>query len=630
MSQLTASDSSTGDHLVEYGLITLAQLDEATRLAEEWGETLSDVLLARNWIRPATYYRSLAQRFGTEYVSLRREAPDPALLDAAEAEDYVRRLTIPWRMRDGHVVVATANPGPEAILYTRSRWGPHAGLVVTSKFDIQWALQDVFSEGYSEKAVFELAERDPGMSAQTVFTPSQVVTAWAFVTLIAVGLAFAPIATLIAINAIMSVFYLGNFIFKGVLIWAGGEQQYRRSREIEAAARMLRDEDLPIFTVLVPMFREPNVLPILANALRNLDYPTSRLDIKLVLEAGDTETIDAAMNLGLEAIFEIVRVPPSQPQTKPKACNYALRFARGEYLVIFDAEDKPEPDQLRKVVAAFRRAPHNVACIQCRLNYYNRDENWLTRLFTLDYSLWFDLMLPGLERLGIPIPLGGTSNHFKMNVLRELHAWDPFNVTEDADLGIRMTQKGYGVMLIDSTTYEEANVSQPNWVRQRSRWIKGYMQTFLVHTRRPVHLLRTIGPLGMLGFIFFIGGTVLFSLLNPVFWAMFVFFTITHTAGLDYLFPSALLYIALFNLLAGNGLFIFVMMLAPFRRNWLELVPFSLTVIWYWALMSIAAWKAAWQLLAKPFYWEKTTHGLSKQTAAEVAAATQTQSGFAV
>jgi glycosyltransferase XagB len=630
MSELTASDSWTADHLVEYGLITLAQLDEATRLAEEWGETLSDVLLARSWIKPSTYYRSLAERFGTEYVSLRRDAPDPGLLDPAEAEDYVRRLTMPWRMRDGRMVVATANPGPEAILYTHSRWGRHAGLVVTSKFDIQWALQDVFSERYSEKAVFELAERDPEMSAQTVFTPNQVITAWVVVTLIAVGLAVAPIATLVAINAIMAVFYLGNFIFKGVLIWAGGEQQYRRSREIEAAARMLRDEDLPIFTVLVPMFREPNVLPILANALRNLDYPTSRLDIKLVLEAGDSETIDAAMNLGLEAIFEIVRVPPSQPQTKPKACNYALRFARGEYLVIFDAEDKPEPDQLRKVVAAFRRAPNNVACVQCRLNYYNRDENWLTHLFTLDYSLWFDLMLPGLERLGIPIPLGGTSNHFKMNVLRELHAWDPFNVTEDADLGIRMTQKGYGVMLIDSTTFEEANVSQPNWIRQRSRWIKGYMQTFLVHTRRPVHLLRTIGPLGMLGFIFFIGGTVLFGLLNPIFWAMFIFFTITHTAGLDYLFPSILLYMSLFNLLAGNGLFIFVMMLAPFRRNWLELVPFSLTVVWYWALMSVAAWKAAWQLVAKPFYWEKTTHGLSKQTAAEVAAATQARSGAAV
>ncbi len=630
MSELTASDSWTGDHLVEYGLITLAQLDEATRLAEAWGESLSDVLLARSWIRPSTYYRSLAERFGTEYVSLRREAPDPALLDRAQAEEYIRRLTIPWRMRDGHVVVATANPGPETILYARSQWGRHAGLVVTSKFDIQWALQDVFSAEYSKRAVLELAERDPILSAQTVFTPGQALIAWALVTLTALGLAIAPIATLIAINAVMSVFYVGNFIFKGVLIWAGGAQQYRRSREIEAAARMLRDEDLPVFTVLVPMFREPDVLPILANALRNLDYPTSRLDIKIVLEAGDTETIDAAMNLGLEAIFEIIRVPPSQPQTKPKACNYALRFARGEYLVIFDAEDKPEPDQLRKVVAAFRRAPDNVACIQCRLNYYNRDENWLTRLFTLDYSLWFDLMLPGLERLGIPIPLGGTSNHFKMNVLRELHAWDPFNVTEDADLGIRMTQKGYGVMLIDSTTFEEANVSQPNWVRQRSRWIKGYMQTFLVHMRRPIHLSRTIGALGMLGFVFFIGGTVLFGLLNPVFWIMFEFFTVTHTAGLDYLFPSVLLYISLFNLLAGNGLFIFVMMLAPFRRNWLELVPFSLTVIWYWALMSIAAWKAAWQLLAKPFYWEKTTHGLSKQTASEVAAATQGRPGFVV
>ncbi|HEX8806486.1 MAG TPA: hypothetical protein VF741_06035, partial [Candidatus Aquilonibacter sp.] len=281
MSTLTASDSWTGDHLVEYGLITLPQLDEATRLAEEWGESLSDVLLARSWIKPSTYYRSLAERFGTEYVSLRSDAPDPTLLDGSEVEDYIRHLTMPWRMLDGHMVVATANPGPEAILYARSHWGRRTGLVVTSKFDIQWAIQDVFSGQYSEKAVFELAERDPLMSAQTVFTPAQVLTAWALVTLTALGLAFAPIATLIAINAVMSVFYLGNFIFKGILIWAGGEQQYRRSREIKAAASMLRDEDLPIFTVLVPMFREPDVLPILANALRNLDYPTSRLDIKL-------------------------------------------------------------------------------------------------------------------------------------------------------------------------------------------------------------------------------------------------------------------------------------------------------------------------------------------------------------
>ncbi len=623
MAELTAADNWTADHLIEHGLITVSQVDEAAGLASSWGAGLTDVLLARSWIEPATYYQSLADRFGLRYFSIRSEEPDRTLLEESEVADYTRMLTLPWRKEKGRIVVATARPGPETILYVRQRWGRDAKLVVTSKFDILWVLQNVFSEEYSRRAVFELAERDPDMSAQTVFTMAQILFAWGLVTALALGFALVPITTLIGINVVMSVFYLGNFIFKGVLIWAGGTSQEARSREIDAAVRMLRDDDLPIYTVLVPMFKEPDVLPILVAALRKLDYPTARLDIKIVLEEGDTDTIEAALALGLEGIFEIIRVPPSKPQTKPKACNYALRFARGEYLVIYDAEDKPEPDQLKKVVVAFRQAPENIACIQCRLNYYNRNENWLTRLFTLDYSLWFDMMLPGLEALRIPIPLGGTSNHFKMDVLRELRAWDPFNVTEDADLGIRMTQKGYGVRLVDSTTYEEANVSQRNWVRQRSRWIKGYMQTFLVHTRRPLHLYRSIGPLGVLGFVFFIGGTMLSGLLNPVFWGIFAFWALTGTAGFDTVFPPVILSIALFNLLVGNGILIFLMMLAPFRRRWLELVPYSLTVIWYWALMSVAAWKGAWQLVTKPFYWEKTTHGISKHTATEVALARQ-------
>ncbi|WP_300379113.1 glycosyltransferase [Henriciella sp.] len=625
MAELTASDSWTGDFLTEQGLITLSQFDEASRLSSKWGTSLIDVLLARSWIDADTYYATLAARFDMEFVRLSEQAPDPDLLTESEVAEYMRELTVPWRKQNGRLVVATARPGPEAIVYIRGRWGADVDLVVTTKPDLQRAVQQVFSERFSHRAVFDLAEQDPVMSAQTVFTPAQILIGWAAVSIAAVGLALKPVATLIVLNLFMSIFYLGNFIFKATLIWAGGAHQHNRAREINSAIRMLRDEDLPIYTVLVPMFREPDVLPILANALRKLDYPTSKLDIKIVLEEGDHETIDAAVALGLEGIFEIIRVPPSQPQTKPKACNYALRFARGDYLVIFDAEDKPEPDQLKKVVVAFNQAPDNIACVQCRLNYYNREENWLTRLFTLDYSLWFDLTLPGLERLKVPIPLGGTSNHFRMDVLRELHAWDPFNVTEDADLGIRMTQKGYGVRLVDSTTFEEANVSQSNWIRQRSRWIKGYMQTFLVHTRRPLHLMKTIGPMGVLGFVFFIGGTMLSGLLNPIFWAIFAFWAITQTGVFDLLFPPILLYLALFNLLAGNGLFMFLMMLAPFRRNWLNLTPFSLTVIWYWVLMSVAAWKGAWQLVTKPFYWEKTHHGLSKHTAAEVEKAVQDQ-----
>jgi glycosyltransferase XagB len=618
---LNASEIAIGDLLVERQLMTLAQLDEAVEKAEKWNVRLADVLMAHSWVKPLQFYRTLAKHFDLAFVDLMADPPDTALLDEALAADYMQHLVIPWRRRNGRLVIATAQPGPDTLLFARSHWSADSEFVVTSKFDILWQVQRIFRDHQSRQAVFELAEIDPEMSARRVVTPAQFV--WLFVTLSAVlaGIAFAPIATLIAVNAIMSVFYLGNFLFKGLLVWAGAGAPLRQALTLDIEARLLRDEELPVYTILVPMFREPEVLPILARALRELDYPLAKLDIKIVLEEGDNETIDATKALGLEGVFEIIRVPPSKPQTKPKACNYALKFARGELLVIYDAEDKPEKDQLRKVVAAFRRSSENTACIQCRLNYYNSTENWLTRMFTLDYALWFDLMLPGLEKLGLPIPLGGTSNHFKIDVLRELHAWDPFNVTEDADLGIRMTQKGYRVGIIDSTTFEEANCSTPNWVRQRSRWIKGYMQTFLVHSRRPISFIRDNGPIPAIGFVFFIGGTMLSGLLNPLFWGIFLLWLVTETAGFASAFPPVLLCLALFNLLIGNGLFIYLTMIAPFRRGWLELTPFGLTVFWYWALTSIAAFKGLWQLVVNPFYWEKTQHGISSHTAAEVAKA---------
>jgi cellulose synthase/poly-beta-1,6-N-acetylglucosamine synthase-like glycosyltransferase len=618
---LSRSDAAIADLLVQRRVMTLAQLDEAKEKAASWGVGLVDIVLANSWIKPFQFYQILAQQFDLPFVDLMAVPPDGTLLDSALAGEYTTRLLIPWQRRDGRLIVATARPGPETLLFARAQWGADVDFVVTSKFDILWQVQNVFREFQSQQAVYELAETDPEMSARNVIMPMQLVALFVILTGLAAGLAFAPIGTLIVINAVMTVFYLGNFIFKGVLVWVGGRVPVSASLALDIEARLLRDEELPAYTILVPMFREPEVLPILAHALRQLDYPLGKLDIKIVLEEGDHETIDATKALGLEGVFEIIRVPPSKPQTKPKACNYALKFARGELVVIYDAEDKPEPDQLRKVVAAFRRSPANTACIQCRLNYYNARENWLTRMFTLDYALWFDLMLPGLERLGIPIPLGGTSNHFKINMLRELRAWDPFNVTEDADLGLRMTQKGYRVGVIDSTTFEEANCATGNWIRQRSRWIKGYMQTFLVHTRRPLRFLWQQGPLATIGFVFFIGGTMLSGLLNPLFWGIFVIWLITETAGFAFAFPPVLLCLALFNLLMGNGLFIYLAMIAPFRRGWLELTPYGLTVFWYWVLTSIAAFKGLWQLIVNPFYWEKTQHGISSHTAAEVAKA---------
>ena len=618
---LSPSDRALGDLLVGRRVIELPQLDEAVDLAERWNVRLGDALLSRNWIDPRNYYETYAQNFDLPFVDLIREPPDRELLIATDADLYASRLTMPWRRKENRLLIATAEPGPQTVLFARGRWGEAIEFVVASKFDIVFTLQTAFAEDLSRRAVFELAELDPHMSARTVVTSRQLFAAYGFISAALAGLAVAPVATLIALNIAFGIFYFGNFVFKGILVSIGGGRSATADEAIAIEARALTENELPVFTVLVPMFREAAMLPRLAKALRDLDYPLGKLDIKIVLEADDLETIEAARSLGLEGVFEIIIVPHSEPQTKPKACNFALRFARGEYLVIYDAEDRPEPDQLRKVVATYRRSPANTACLQCRLNYYNVKENWLTRMFTLDYALWFDQVLPGLERLGMPIPLGGTSNHFRIDVLRELHAWDPFNVTEDADLGIRIGQRGYRVGIVDSTTYEEACCQAGQWLRQRTRWIKGYMQTLLVHTRRPLEFARSAGVLGLFGFVFFIGGTVLAGLLNPLFWLFYIVWLVAAAVNLDVIFPNWLLYLCLFNLLAGNGAFTYLLMLAPIRRGFLYLIPYSFSLIGYWVLLSAASYRALWQLLHDPFLWEKTPHGLSQQSDAELVAA---------
>ena len=235
-------------------------------------------------------------------------------------------------------------------------------------------------------------------------------------------------------------------------------------------------------------------MPRLVRDINALDYPRTRLDVKLLCEEDDDETIARIRAMDLPPHFHLVVVPDSQPKTKPKACNYGLQLATGDFCVIFDAEDRPDPDQLKKAVIAFGRVPSNVVCVQAKLNHFNQDQNLLTAWFANEYSMHFELVLPAMGAAESPIPLGGTSNHFVTSMLRELGAWDPFNVTEDADLGIRLHREGYRTAMIDSTTLEEANSQVPNWIRQRTRWNKGYIQTWLVHMRNPFALLRPDRP----------------------------------------------------------------------------------------------------------------------------------------
>lgn len=608
-----------GELLVEAGLITAEQRDEALRLQKSWGSRFGDIVLAMGWVKPLRFYQTLAGHFGLEFVNLIEQPPDETLFVEEDYGAYAQHLFLPWRKVAGVLLVATAEPDSRSL---RDHWRGRTDVcfVMTSKFDILWELQRVAGPEFSKQAVFHLAHSNPQHSAQQVVTrPQQIV---GLVGAIALALTFywQPLWSAIVLNAALNSVLLICFLFRAFLCWLSCSENTGMkitSEEVQALA----NADLPIYSVLVPMFKEPDVLPILAGALRRMDYPRSKLDIKLVLEDGDNETIQAAKDLALDATFEIIRVPRSQPQTKPKACNYALRLARGKYLTIYDAEDKPEPDQLKKAVAAFHRLGELTACVQSRLNYFNPEENWLTRMFTLEYSLWFEMFLPALDRMQMPIPLGGTSNHFDMAKLREVGGWDPFNVTEDADLGMRFAALGYRVGMVNSVTYEEANTRLGNWIRQRSRWLKGYMQTWLVNMRHPIKFFREVKSRGLVCLHLFVGGAVLSGLAYPFMMIPFIVWVITRTSALKPFYPYPVFLIGITNLTVGIGCLVYLSMLAAAKLKHWKLVWYALTTPAYWFLHSIAAYKGLWQLATNPFYWEKTVHGLSKLTNVEIAQA---------
>lgn len=605
--------------LVERGLLSAGALAAAISDQLKWQSTLGEVLIGKGLVRPLDYYRAFAEVHGVAFVDLVAEPPDTSLIVADDRDAYARLQMIPWQRNDGRTVIAAVEIGDSQRRFAEARYGDDHSFVITSPFDIFWQIQSHFRASDSTEARDALLRWRPEHSAQVTMARSQKTVMIGLALLYLCFLATEPRACLVATMAAITLLYTITFSFKFLLTWLGASRSVDMDITPGALAD-LTDADLPIYTVLVPMYREARVLPLLVSALTKLDYPASKLEVKLVLEEDDRETIEAAKALHPPGTFEIVRVPPSQPKTKPKACNYGLLFARGEFVTIYDAEDQPEPDQLKKAVIAFRRGGDKLACVQARLNYFNRSENWLTRMFTLEYSQWFDFLLPGLDRLKMPIPLGGTSNHFRLSVLRDVRAWDPFNVTEDADLGIRLAQEGYSIGVINSTTFEEANGVLPSWIRQRSRWIKGYMQTWLVHMRRPANLSRNIGLKGTFCFHFFIGAPPLLMLMNPIVWTITIGFYLLHNTQFGWLFPQPIGALATFNLFFANLLLIYFGVVAALKRRYHDLVPTGILQPLYWVLHSVAAYKALWQLITNPHFWEKTEHGTSSVTRARLAA----------
>ncbi len=604
------SSHSIDDHaflaFLQQRFVDAATVRRADELARRWRAPISRILVDLGWLSPDDHATALAAYLGVGRSRGRRleVRPEP------EARHDSGHLITHENGAPRIVIDATAyRPAALRADLDAGRLRRDTTLVATSSEILELRIAPFASE-LLESAVNGLERQDPALSARIALLPWQI---WVLAACVALMTASAvlwprPTATLALLVLTLP------FLAASILRFAALKEVLRRGARPAGeggATRAMPDGALPFYSVLVPMYDEADVLPDLFRALLALDYPTSRHEIFLVLEERDRATRAAAERLELPGHVRVVVVPPGGPKTKPKALNYVLGLVRGTFVVVYDAEDRPEPGQLRIAAAKFQTGGPRLACVQARLNVFNSRASFLSRHFTLEYTALFDALLPCLERLGIPIPLGGTSNHLRTDVLRRIGGWDPFNVTEDADLGIRIARFGMRTATIDSTTWEEAPVTFGNWLPQRTRWLKGWMQTYLVHMRKPWRLYRELGGWGFLGFQVLLSAILLSVLVHP--WVYVV-------AALDLAFAEVIpswdstadaliLGLAIVNFVMGFVATIWLSAAAARRRGWPDLARTVWSMPFYWLLISFAGYRALAQVVTRPHHWEKTRHG---------------------
>ena len=457
-----------------------------------------------------------------------------------------------------------------------------------------------------DRAINGLRRRRPDLSAAEPLWAWQKAALLFALPVLATVTVLAPHRAAFVVAAALALPFFCIVLLRTSALWKALATSARPAASATPAASPL---SLPHYSILVPLYDEAGVVPDLLAALTALDYPTDRLEIFLVLEEADSATQSAIEAASLPPHMTAVVVPKSLPQTKPRALNYVLPRAAGDLIVIYDAEDLPDPDQLRRALAALTANP-DLGCVQARLNVLNADETWLTRQFAIEYTVLFDCMLPTLEALKLPVPLGGTSNHFTRAALDDIGTWDPFNVTEDADLGIRLARNGWSVGVVRSTTWEEAPANFTSWLKQRTRWLKGWMQTYLVHMRNPWRTAHDLGWRQFVGLQVLMGGMILSALVHPWF---YVAAAVELTYGpLNILGDDALSRIIKIvtgaNLVFGYVSGVALGVVAMRGRGRQHLAAWALLMPAYWLLISLAAYRALFQLATSPYRWEKTRH----------------------
>lgn len=573
---------------------------QAAIFAQTAGASPDEFIIREGMVPEDDFYRSLAAELGLPFVSAPRLSPD------VRCPDSILAGLAPLAGARPTFVAAPRGPGLADFLKARSR---HRLLAITTPTRLREAVFRAQAPLIARRAAHDLADKAPHLA--TGISYGQIAVLFVVLTLIVFGFGYAPGLSTGILGA------LTGPLFLSIIVLRIATAPLKNSIEAKDYAIRIADADLPVYTIIAALYREKRVVARFIDALTRLDYPASKLDIKLVLEADDRETLEALRSIDVPGNVEILIAPPGEPRTKPRALNIALPLARGRYTVIYDAEDVPDPGQLRLAVSRFADAPPRVACLQARLTIDNTDDTWLTRLFTIEYAALFDVFNPGLAEIGSPIALGGTSNHFRTSVLRKVHGWDAWNVTEDADLGMRLARLGYEVRDLPSSTLEEAPGTLRLWMRQRTRWMKGYVQTASSHTRRPLMMLRQLGFWRFSGALALTWGTVLSALVYPLFTVRYVASWLGGPEQVhDPRWTIAFKAYALTLFVSGAASVFIPACVALHRRKLWRLSPWILLLPLYYGLVSLAAWRGLWELAIAPFRWNKTSHGLARTSRA--------------
>ena len=585
--------------------ITLCQATRARRRAYENGSTLLSELFVSGDLCEIIWYRRLAQDLRLEFV----DEIDPACL-ILPGEHSTAVICNAGTVRCLGVKGATfALMAPSQrqaeLLAAALRKTP--SLCQSIKIIRPQALERALMQRSAQRQIMEtvnqLPLQAPEYSAKAVLTQKQAFAAGVAAALLPLAVWAQPALALTAAHLAASLVFAACVLLRVRAAACAAPPAVKAQSAVPGP--------YPIYSVLVALHREKAVVPQLCANLRKLSWPASRLEVIFVCEVGDAETIDALRLAAKPYSSKIILVPVFGPQTKPRALTFALPAASGEFVVIYDAEDRPHPDQLMEAFARFQKEPTLTACLQSPLVITNGGKSFLSSMFAFEYAALFGGLLPYLAAKSRLIPLGGTSNHFRRSILVEAAAWDPYNVTEDADLGTRLCRRGYKTGMLSLPTLEDAPTRLAQWLPQRTRWFKGWMQTWLVHMRAPARFAAEAGAANMLHFQVLTLGMVFSAFVYPLMLLELLWMSVLIAGGAGHDLPAfklAIFVIDFANVALGHLGFLLLGAKSGGKTGRLRIVFVAFGLPLYWTLLSAAAWRAAWQLVFKPHFWEKTEH----------------------